>query len=106
YDVLTEVGAAPLFHILFDYEGLFWLMGIATLVLEVGAPLAMTGPRIGRLWVIATYGLHWGIFFTMGIKFRYQLSGAAFVAFFGPHALTDTAANKATLQRKSSECAA
>ena len=82
YDVLTEVGSTPLFHGLFAHEWIFWLMGIGTFVLELGAPVALLHRGVGRLWAIAALGLHWGIFFTMGIKFRYQMSGAAFVAFF------------------------
>ena len=89
YDVLTEGGAAGLFRVIFSYEAVFLLMGVGTLVLELGAPFALTHRTLGRYWALATFGLHWGIYFTMGIKFRYQQSGAAFVAFIDAERLID-----------------
>ena len=82
YDVLTDIGSSSLFHMLYPHGWLFLLMGVGTFVLELGAPMALVHRRLGRLWALATFGLHWGIYFTMGIKFRYQMTGAAFVAFF------------------------
>lgn len=82
YDVLTTTGSTALFRALVDQTWLFWTLGVGTFVLELGAPLALTHRTVGKLWAVATLGLHWGIFFMMGIKFRYQMSGAAFIAFF------------------------
>ena len=89
YDILTPIGSAPLFVLLIEQTWLFWLMGLGTFVLELGAPLALAHRKVGKLWALATFGLHWGIFFIMGIKFRYQMSGAAFVAFFDGEKVTD-----------------
>lgn len=77
---------------LFEHIWIFTVMGVATLLVELGAPLFMAHRRLAQIWCLATYGMHWGIYLTMGIKFRYQLSGAMFLSFFSlekiPAALT------------------
>ena len=82
YDVLTEDGAAPLYRVLFEQEWLFLGMGVGTLLLELGAPFALFGRRLGKLFAIAAIALHWGLYFMLGIKFRYHMTGAAFISFF------------------------
>ena len=59
-------------------------MAVLTLVVEFGAPLAMLHRRIGYAFVATVLGLHYGIFIfiVMGIGFKYQLSGVAFLCFF------------------------
>ena len=34
------------------------------------------------IWAAGTFGIHWGIYFLMRIKFRYQLLGLIFATFF------------------------
>ncbi|HEY1966578.1 MAG TPA: hypothetical protein VGH89_01420 [Pseudonocardia sp.] len=74
--------AAPAGYKLYRYRSLFTGMAVGSLVLELAAPLALLNRKIGRLWVVSMYGLHWGIRIIMGIKFRYQLSGVSFAAWF------------------------
>ena len=74
--------ASPLIYSLYDQLLLFTLMGIGTLLLELGAPVAILNKRLGRLWAINAFLMHWGIFFIMDIKFRYQLAGLIFASFF------------------------
>ncbi len=74
--------AAPLFDILFEHTWLFLGMGILTFVLELGAPLALVKRKWGMVWAIMTWMMHWGIFFIMGINFRYQMTGLIFLSFF------------------------
>lgn len=81
YDVL-QGESATLFDFMYRHTWLFWIMGIGTLVLELGAPLALANRRLGAVWATLTIGMHWGIYAIMGIKFRYQLSGLAFASFF------------------------
>lgn len=52
-----------------------------SLLLELGAPLALAHPVLGRLWAAGAFGMHWGIKAVMGITFRYQLSGLAYASF-------------------------
>lgn len=58
------------------------MLGIGTLVLELGAPLFLINRSIGRLWAIATYGMHVGIWLVMGITFEYCLLGVIFIFLF------------------------
>jgi hypothetical protein len=80
-EVLGEAGSA-LFHAVYDWEWLFAILAPMSLALELGAPLVLLNRRLGRAWAVAAFFMHWGIFFLMGITFRYQLSGAAFAPFF------------------------
>jgi hypothetical protein len=34
------------------------------------------------IWAAGAFGMHWGIYFLMRIKFRYQLLGLIFASFF------------------------
>jgi hypothetical protein len=74
--------AAPLAYALRDKGLLFGLMGFGSLVLELGAPLALVDRRLSRLWACGTFSLHWGIYMVMGIKFRYQMAGLIFASYF------------------------
>lgn len=74
--------ASPWLCRLHDRLGLFRAIGLGTLALELGAPVALVAERPARLWALGTYGMHWGILVVMGIKFRYQLSGLIFASFF------------------------
>ncbi len=79
--------AAPLFDFLFEHTWLFLGMGIMTFVLELGSPLALIKRRWGVVWAALTWMMHWGIFFIMGISFRYQMTGLIFLSFFEPEKL-------------------
>lgn len=81
--------ATELSTLLYDHLWLFTLMGVATLVLELGAPLVLLHKRGAFAWAVVMYLFHWGILLMMGITFRYQLCGIAFAAFFVPFALGD-----------------
>ncbi len=74
--------AAPLFDFLFEHTWLFLGMGIMTFILELGAPLALVKRKWGMIWATLTWMMHWGIFFIMGISFRYQMTGLIFLSFF------------------------
>lgn len=74
--------AAPLAYTLHNNLFLFTIMGVGSLVLELGAPAALVSKRLSRLWAVGAFQLHWGIFFLMKIRFRYQLLGLIFAPFF------------------------
>jgi hypothetical protein len=59
----------------------FTVLAVGTLVLELGAPLALLNPWLGYLFVLSMIGVHWGIRWMMGIDFLYQLYGVAYAAF-------------------------
>ncbi|MBI5089213.1 MAG: HTTM domain-containing protein [Actinobacteria bacterium] len=64
--------------------GVGWVWGpiaVFTLLVELGAPLAMVSRRIRTPWLVAAWLFHVGIFAMMAISFPYQLSGVAYLAF-------------------------
>jgi hypothetical protein len=73
---------ATMAHALYPHANLFTGFAATALALELGAPVAMANPKVGRLWALATFGMHWGIRGIMGIRFRYQLCGASFAPWF------------------------
>lgn len=75
---------ASLFKTIYQHTWLFLGMGILTLILEVGAPIALLKKRWGMVWAVLTWSMHWGIFLIMGIRFRYQMTGLLFLSFFEP----------------------
>lgn len=80
YEVLVGE-SAPSFYWIYENIWIFWVLGIMTYVLELLAPAALVNRRLALAWAVMTWGMHWGIYFIMGIKFRYQQSGAIFVSF-------------------------
>lgn len=72
----------PLFELLYPYTGFFLLLGIGTMIIELGAPFALLRSRLGKYWAVLTWLMHWGIYFIMGIRFQYQMSGLIFLPFF------------------------
>ncbi|MDQ3628739.1 MAG: hypothetical protein M3419_08020 [Actinomycetota bacterium] len=79
---LLGSAAAPVGLRMYGQTQLFRMLAVGSLVIELAAPLALVDRRLGRAWAIGAFGMHWGIYALMGIKFRYQLSGAIFASFF------------------------
>ena len=79
---LLGASAQPLAFAIYDQIWLFSVAGTGTILLELGAPLALFHKRLSRLWIMGALCMHWGILIVMGIEFRYQLSGLAFLSFF------------------------
>jgi Vitamin K-dependent gamma-carboxylase len=80
-EVLGDSGSR-LFYVLYPHLWLFTLFGVGTLLVELGAPLALLAKRIGRAWAANAFLMHWGILLIMSIKFRYHLSGVLYASFF------------------------
>jgi hypothetical protein len=79
---LLGEGAPPLAFTLYRQLELFRALAVGSLLLELGAPLALLDRRLARLWAVNVFLMHWGIYLVMRIKFRYQLSGLVFAPFF------------------------
>jgi hypothetical protein len=73
---------SPLAAPLLSHAWVFTPLALLTLVVELGAPIAMFSRRIARVWVAAAWGFHVGILATMAIVFPYPLLGVAFAPFF------------------------
>jgi hypothetical protein len=67
---------------LYEYAGLFTLIGVMSMLVEMLAPFALLNRRLGMLWAVNAFGMHWGIFVIMSITFRYQMAGLIFLSFF------------------------
>lgn len=78
---MTQGRAEAITYYIYDYDWPWVGMALLTLVVEFGAPLALVHRRIGYAFVAIVLGLHYGIWIVMGIGFKYQVTGAAFVCF-------------------------
>jgi hypothetical protein len=86
YDNLRklELGTdvSPLGPWLVRKRAVFPPLAVATMLVELGAPLSLVHRRVARLWVAAAWCFHLGVLLTMSIAFFYQLSGFAYLPFF------------------------
>ena len=86
YDNLRkiELGSlhSPLGALLVRYGWPFRTLSLCSLVLELGAPLALFSARIAKVWVLGVFGFHLGVLALMAIAFPYQLSFVAYLSFF------------------------
>jgi hypothetical protein len=73
---------SPLGPTLLGWPWLFAVASVFTVVIELGAVVAMFGGRMRTAWVGGAYAMHVGIMLTMGIAFPYPLWGIAFASFF------------------------
>jgi hypothetical protein len=73
---------SPLATLVLQHAWLFHPLAAFTLIVELGAPLALLGNRISRAWVAAAWGFHAGVLAMMAIVFPYPLLGVAFAPFF------------------------
>ena len=76
-DTYSPIGRALVAH-----GWVFGPLAWATLVVELGAPVALLGGRWRTAWVAAAWGFHVGVLALMAVLFPYQLLGVAFLPFF------------------------
>lgn len=75
---------APLATTFLEHGPLLIAFSAATLAIELGAPLALLGGRIARLWALGAWGFHLGMVLLMNIWFPYPLFGIAFIPVLAP----------------------
>ncbi len=83
-DVHSPVGAW-----LVQFGWLFPPMAIASVLVELGAPVVLLGGRWKTTWVTAAWGFHLGVLALMAILFPYPISGIAFVSMLPVEKLAD-----------------
>lgn len=66
----------------FDWPAAMTVLAVGSLVIELGAPLALLDRWLALGWVVAVLGMHAGIDALMGITFAYQTYGIAFLPLF------------------------
>ncbi len=77
--VLLGDGVAPLATPFLDHPSWFVVFSALALVLELGAPLALFGARLGGAWALVAWGFHVGVVLLMNIWFPYPLFGFAYL---------------------------
>jgi hypothetical protein len=82
--LLLGDGYSPIGGWLLQFPWLFPPIAAASLLLEVFAPLALLGRRIGKAFAYAAFSFHLGVLLLMWILFPYPLSTIAFLSFFEP----------------------
>jgi len=82
---------SPIGAWLVQYSWPFPLFGAFTLVVELGAPMALLGARMSVVWAALAWSFHAGVLATMAIAFPYPLSGVALASLLPLHRLADRA---------------
>jgi hypothetical protein len=80
--VLLGAEPSPIATPLLEQAWMFEILAIATLALELGAPLALAGGRLARGWAVVAWSFHVGVLALMTIVFPYPLLGFAFAPLF------------------------
>ncbi|MBT8248190.1 MAG: HTTM domain-containing protein [Acidimicrobiia bacterium] len=83
-DIYSPVGAW-----LVQCAWLFPPMAIASVLVELGAPVALLGDRWKKAWAGAAWAFHVGVLAFMAILFPYPISGIAFVSMLPVERLAD-----------------
>lgn len=64
------------------HPAVFAPLAVMTMLVELGAPLALLHRRVALLWCLAAWSFHVGVALLMSIVFMYPLSGVAFLPLF------------------------
>lgn len=78
---------SPIGAWLSSHAWVFPPMALASVVVELGAPVALLRGRLRTLWVAAAWTFHLGVLVLMAILFAYPLSGVAYASFGHPEVL-------------------
>ena len=79
-----ELGShhSPLAPLLLPYPRFFSTLAGFSLLIELGAPVALLNRRLGVAWAIAIWAFHGGVLAMMAIGFFFQITAVAFLPFF------------------------
>lgn len=83
-DVHSPIGAW-----LVQFGWLFPPMAVASVLVELGAPVVLLGGRWKTAWAAAAWAFHVGVLILMAILFPYPISGIAFVSMLPVEKLAD-----------------
>jgi hypothetical protein len=73
---------SPVATLFLEHTWLMTVLAVMTMVVELGAPLALFGRRPAMAWAIAAWGFHLGVVVLMAIVFPYPLVGLAYAPLF------------------------
>ena len=80
---------SPFAEPLLDAAWLFTPLAVATVVIELAAPVALLGGAVRNVWVVAAWLMHAGIAALMFVVFPYPLALVAFAPLFELERLAD-----------------
>lgn len=80
--LLLGDSCSPIAASLLGYATVFKVLALATLVLEIGAPIALLHRKLAAAWAVCIFGFHASVVLLMWIVFPYPLLGFAFLPFF------------------------
>ncbi len=86
--ILLGSSHSPIAEALLEQAWLFRGLAVLTLIVELGAPLALMHRRAALVWVLAVIAFHLGVLALMAILFPFPLSGIAFAPFFRAERVT------------------
>jgi hypothetical protein len=93
YDNVRKIelgaGHSALGGFLVGYDWLFPPLAAVSLLIEVGAPVALVGRRVGMAWAALAWSFHLGVLAMMFILFHYQLFAVAYAPFFPVERISD-----------------
>jgi hypothetical protein len=90
---------APLANLFLHHPNNLLVFSFLTLVIEVGAPLALVHRRIGYVWAVTAWAFHLGVVLLMNIWFPYPLLGFAFLPLLPAEKLIDLATTVVVMLR-------
>ncbi len=86
YDNLRKLALgdfySPLGGLLARFDFIWPPLAATSLIMELAAPVALLGDRVGRWWSFAAFSFHLGVLALMAINFPYPLSFVAYASFF------------------------
>jgi hypothetical protein len=86
--ILLGSSHSPIAEALLGQVWLFRGLAVLTLVVELGAPIALLHRRAALAWMLAVVGFHLGVLMLMAIFFPFPLTGVAFAPFFRAERVT------------------
>lgn len=69
YYEMLEGGAKEITFHVYDWDAMFLVLAVVTLIVEFAAPLVILHRWLGYLYIVAIMSMHWGILVIMGISF-------------------------------------
>lgn len=96
-DLHSPIGAALSAH-----PAVFVPLAWMSLVLELGAPIALFGRRAAQIWAVGMWAFHVGVLLIMAIAFMYPLTGVAFAPMFAVEQPVAALANRLRRRRPNS----
>ncbi|MCB9488367.1 MAG: HTTM domain-containing protein [Deltaproteobacteria bacterium] len=74
--------ASTVIRFLYPHTWFFTAVAVGTIIVELGAPVALINQKLRYLVAFAAFSMHWSIWLIMRITFPYHLFGIVYLCFF------------------------